>query len=166
MRAEILDFTEPVAVFFMGVLGHIADSRRGPDARATRSSTRVPSGSYLAIADGTPTEAKPESPGGVRQSGAVPYRNREPEEIASFFEGLEWVEPGFVSVSLWRPDAAQRAADRVAHRLVRRGRPKAVNQAASRGSVVDQTASPRRASASSSMSSTIRRAPDSSPGSA
>src|ERR671931_89287 len=34
----------------------------------------------------------------------VVYTNREPAEIAGFFDGLEWVEPGFVSVPLWRPD--------------------------------------------------------------
>ncbi len=33
------------------------------------------------------------------------YRNRTVEEIASLFDGLEWVEPGLVPVSLWRPDA-------------------------------------------------------------
>ena len=31
---------------------------------------------------------------------------RTPEEIASFFEGLELVEPGVVSCPRWRPDPA------------------------------------------------------------
>jgi hypothetical protein len=34
----------------------------------------------------------------------VPYTLRSPEEIASFFDGLELVEPGVVSCPLWRPD--------------------------------------------------------------
>jgi hypothetical protein len=34
----------------------------------------------------------------------VPYWNRTQEELKSFFDGLELVEPGFVSVPRWRPD--------------------------------------------------------------
>jgi SAM-dependent methyltransferase len=102
--AEILDLTEPIAVLMFGLLGHITDTA---EARALvgRILAPMPSGSYLAIADGTPTEetrkAEEEQ---LKKTGAIPYRNREPEKIASFFDGLEWVEPGFVSVSLWRPD--------------------------------------------------------------
>ena len=36
-----------------------------------------------------------------RNSG---WQDRSPEEIASFFEGLELVEPGVVSCTRWRPD--------------------------------------------------------------
>jgi hypothetical protein len=32
-----------------------------------------------------------------------PYPVRSRDELRSFFDGLEWVEPGFVSVPLWRP---------------------------------------------------------------
>ena len=39
-------------------------------------------------------------------SGALPYVQRTPEEIASFFDGLELVEPGVVSCPRWRPDPA------------------------------------------------------------
>jgi SAM-dependent methyltransferase len=101
--AEILDFTEPVAVFFMGVLGHIPDL---DEARTIVQEVvaRVPSGSYLAIYDGTPSEGSGKAQEEYAKSGAVPYQNREPEDIASFFDGLEWVEPGLVSVPLWRPD--------------------------------------------------------------
>ena len=42
--------------------------------------------------------------GEYADTGAVPYWNRTEEEVASFFEGLELVEPGFVSVSMWRPE--------------------------------------------------------------
>jgi hypothetical protein len=101
--AEILDFTEPVAVFFMGVLGHIADLDEAQTIVRTVLA-RVPSGSYLATYDGTPSEASRKAQEGYAKSGAAPYRNREPEEIATFYDGLEWVEPGLVSVTLWRPD--------------------------------------------------------------
>jgi O-methyltransferase involved in polyketide biosynthesis len=101
--AEILDFTEPVAVLILGVLGHIADI---DEARALvgRILARVPSGSYLAICDGTATEDKRRAQEEYVKTGGVLYQNREPEEIATFFDGLEWVEPGFGSVSQWRPE--------------------------------------------------------------
>ena len=102
--AEILDFTEPIAVLMFGLLGHITNTT---EARALveQFMAPMPSGSYLAIADGTPTEqSRKAEEEQIKKTGAIPYRNREPEKIASFFEGLEWVEPGFVSVSLWRPD--------------------------------------------------------------
>jgi S-adenosyl methyltransferase len=101
--AEILDFTEPIGVLMLGLLGHIADV---DEARALVEHVlaRVPSGSYLAICDGTPTESKLRAQQEYGKTGGDVYQNREPEEIATFFDGLEWVEPGFVPVSLWRPD--------------------------------------------------------------
>jgi hypothetical protein len=100
---EILDFTEPMAVLILGVLGHIADLDEGR-ALVKQVLSHVPSGSYLAICDGTPTEEKRKAAEEYVKTGGVPYQNREPDVIAGFFEGLEWIEPGFVSVPLWRPD--------------------------------------------------------------
>ena len=48
-------------------------------------------------------EAYEEAQEDYSQSGAVPYVLRTPEEIASFFDGLELVEPGVVSCPRWRP---------------------------------------------------------------
>lgn len=103
---EILDFTRPVAVYFMGVLGHIVDLEEAQDL-VRGLMDRVPSGSYLTICDSTHpaesdtfTKAQEE----YADTGAVGYWNRTQEEIASFFDGLEWVEPGFVQVPRWRPD--------------------------------------------------------------
>ena len=67
----------------------------------------MPSGSYLAINDGVSGAADDVADKAAEEyaeSGAVPYNNRKPEEIASFFDGLELIEPGVVSVPLWRPD--------------------------------------------------------------
>jgi hypothetical protein len=41
------------------------------------------------------------------ESGENPRVNRTPERIAGFFDGLEILEPGVVSVSRWRPDTAE-----------------------------------------------------------
>jgi S-adenosyl methyltransferase len=100
---EVLDFTKPVAVLILGVLGHIANLDEGRSL-VQQILAQLPSGSYLTICDGTPTEEKRKAQEDYLKTGGVPYNNREPEEIARFFDGLEWVEPGLVSVSLWRPD--------------------------------------------------------------
>jgi hypothetical protein len=44
-------------------------------------------------------------------TGAVPYWNRTQEEIKSFFDGLELVEPGFVPVPRWRPEGIRVAGE-------------------------------------------------------
>ncbi|WP_232668575.1 SAM-dependent methyltransferase [Pseudonocardia sp. TRM90224] len=103
--AEILDFSQPVAVLMLGVLGHLDDT---DEARAVVAQIldRVPSGSYLAISDAILTEERRIAEETYSKTDGVHYHARPPEAIASFFDGLEWVEPGFQSVSLWRADPA------------------------------------------------------------
>jgi S-adenosyl methyltransferase len=102
--AEWLDLTQPVALTFMGVLGHVVDY---DEARSIVAGLLdgLPSGSYLSINDSVNTsEALEEALRVYEASGAVPYRTRTPEQFASYFEGLELVEPGVVNVDDWRPD--------------------------------------------------------------
>ena len=101
-----MNFTRPIAVMFMGVLGHVADFDEVRSIVA-RVMAAVPSGSYLVLWDGSDTnEAQNEAAEEYKETGAVPYIVRSPEQIGSCFEGLEMLEPGLVSISLWRPDAA------------------------------------------------------------
>jgi hypothetical protein len=101
--AEILDFSEPVAVLMLGVLGHVHDV---DEARSLVGQilARVPSGSYVTICDAILTEARQKAEDTYAETDGVHYHARRPAEIESFFDGLEWVEPGFTSVSLWRPE--------------------------------------------------------------
>ncbi|MFB4312747.1 SAM-dependent methyltransferase [Actinomadura sp. 21ATH] len=99
-----LDFGRPVALMLMGIMGHVAD-----DAEALsivrRLVAELPSGGYLVLEDGTDTdEAFLEAQKGYDDTGAVPYRLRSPERIARFFEGLDPLEPGIVSLPHWKPD--------------------------------------------------------------
>jgi hypothetical protein len=106
--AATLDFTRPIALILSGVLGHVV----GIDQ--ARSIVRgllagLPSGSYLSLNDGTSVIAREELEQATQDyndSGALPYVQRTPAEIASFFDGLELVEPGVVSCPRWRPDPA------------------------------------------------------------
>ena len=106
--AETLDFTKPIALILSGVLGHVVDIGEA------RSIVRglmdaLPSGSYLSLNDGTSVvggDQVEQATQDYNESGALPYIQRTPEEIASFFDGLELVPPGVVSCPRWRPDPA------------------------------------------------------------
>ncbi len=97
-----LDFTHPVALMLMGVMGHVPD----PDAhRIVRHLVAaLPSGSYLALYDGSTTDpdfvaAQDE----YNATAPLPYHLRDPDDIAAYFDGLELQDPGVVAPPHWRP---------------------------------------------------------------
>jgi hypothetical protein len=99
-----LDFSQPVAVLFMGVLGHVEQDDVALEM-VRKALDVVPSGSYLTLYDGT--DLTPQTVEAARiwnESAALPYHLRSPARLHQFFDGLELVEPGLVSVTLWRPD--------------------------------------------------------------
>ncbi|MGI5351006.1 SAM-dependent methyltransferase [Streptomyces sp. CA-250714] len=104
--AETLDFDQPVGLMLMGILGLVSDY---DEARAVTRELldALPPGSYLGYNDGSTTD--PAYVEAIRRfnanSGAVPYTPRTPEQMAAFFEGLELLEPGIVSLPHWRPEA-------------------------------------------------------------
>jgi hypothetical protein len=104
--AASLDFDKPIALLLMGVMGHIADD---DEAQSIVQHLRagLSSGSYLAIYDGIVEviEAFDEAQQGYDDTGAVPYKLRGRQQVVRFFDGLEFVEPGLVQVSQWRPEA-------------------------------------------------------------
>jgi O-methyltransferase involved in polyketide biosynthesis len=122
--AQTLDFTQPIALMLLGILGHIDDDAEAHSI-VKRLVGALPSGSYLTICDGTNdiSAAGVEAQRRYNESGAVPYRLRSSGQIAGFFEGLELVEPGLVSCPRWRPDPG----------AVRRGLPDAMDQFAGVG---------------------------------
>lgn len=103
--ARTLDFNRPIALIMLGILGNV------PDYGEARSIVKrlfdaVPSGSYLIINDGTNTSEQAVAAAQVSSDGGYPYKLRSRTEIASFFQGWEFVPPGVVSTPLWRPEAA------------------------------------------------------------
>src|SRR4051812_37332671 len=102
--AKTLDFSQPVALTMLGIMGQL------PDSDDPRGVVRVlldalPSGSYLALSDGTdtnPTLNKAVAAYNTASTGS--YHLRSPEHIAEFFAGLDLIEPGVVTTSAWRPD--------------------------------------------------------------
>jgi hypothetical protein len=101
-----LDFGQPIALILSGVLGHIVDVGQARSI-VRRLMGALPSGSYLSLNDGTNLiggEDLEQAMQDYNDSGALPYVQRTPEEIASFFDGLALVQPGVVSCPRWRPD--------------------------------------------------------------
>ncbi|MFF7451130.1 MULTISPECIES: SAM-dependent methyltransferase [unclassified Streptomyces] len=103
--SRTLDLTRPTALILSGILGHIADHDLARELVA-RLLAGLPSGSHLCVNDGSRgTDPDYEqAQDAYNETGAVPYFLRPVEQIAAYFEGLELVEPGVVSVPLWRPD--------------------------------------------------------------
>lgn len=103
--AAVLDFECPVAVLFMGVLGHIHSTEQARELVGGLMDRTAP-GSYLVICDSShPTEdtASQQAKQQYADTGAAPYHNRSADELARLFEGLQWVRPGLVRAPEWRP---------------------------------------------------------------
>ncbi|MGW0736818.1 SAM-dependent methyltransferase [Streptomyces sp. NPDC002851] len=105
--AETLDFERPVAVMMLGILNFILDT---DEARAIvrRLMAAVPSGSYLALTHPTLElggEGNRDAMAFWNKNAKPPITARTGEEIASFFDGLELLEPGLVSCARWRAGA-------------------------------------------------------------
>jgi hypothetical protein len=101
--AKTLDFTQPVAITMLGILGHVLDDN---DAYAIVEQLldAAPSGSYLAITDPTHSESMDSLLRHWNQFGEPKMTARTPEQIARYFDRLAMVEPGMVPVSQWRAD--------------------------------------------------------------
>ncbi|TYB46198.1 SAM-dependent methyltransferase [Actinomadura chibensis] len=104
--ARTLDFDRPVALMLLNILGHVPEY---DDARAivTELMAALAPGSHLAVADGTDVltgEAFRSAIDLWNDAGETPYHLRTPEQIGGYFDGLEILEPGVVSVSRWRAE--------------------------------------------------------------
>jgi hypothetical protein len=112
--ARTLDLQRPVALIMLGVLGHL-DDHGAARSITSQLMDALPSGSYLAIADGAAgTGPVSEAQRRYNDAAAVPYHLRRPDELASFFDGLDLIEPGVVPCPQWKPDAPDHAAPEAA----------------------------------------------------
>ncbi|SDI56735.1 S-adenosyl methyltransferase [Sinosporangium album] len=107
LATATLDFGRPIALMMLGILGNVWDDGQAK-AICDRLVAALPPGSYLVLEDGTDV-VDPEASARAEQTRAEagdPYRLRTLRQMAGFFEGLHLLEPGIVSVSRWRPEAA------------------------------------------------------------
>jgi hypothetical protein len=104
--ARTLDFSQPIALMLLGIMGQIPDSDEPGTVIRQLLEPMVP-GSYLALSDGTTTsETFTEAVRHYNENSASTYHPRSPEQITAFFDGLDLIEPGVVELSRWRPPLA------------------------------------------------------------
>lgn len=103
--ARTLDFAEPVALLMLGVMGNVDDDNQAY-AIMRRFRDAVSSGSYLALEDGTGAFHASTAAEAARrhEEAGVRYRLRSLEQITRFFEGMDILDPGVVSLPRWRPE--------------------------------------------------------------
>lgn len=104
--AATLDFSEPIAVVLVGVLHHFPDDE-DPWAIVRRYVDAVPSGSYVVLEHIGESEELVKLGEAVKAApGAAGFTliARSRAEVGRFFEGLELIEPGLVSIDDWRPE--------------------------------------------------------------
>ena len=103
--AQVLDFSEPVAVMLLGIL-HMISDHDDPYAIAVALMDAMPAGSFLAISHPASDIDAAEGAEAARRynaQAAEPATFRSRAEVAALFEGLDLVEPGVVRVPEWRP---------------------------------------------------------------
>ncbi|MFE3502362.1 SAM-dependent methyltransferase [Kitasatospora sp. NPDC059160] len=107
VRAEgLLDFSRPVGLVLAAVLHFLRDEDEPYRAVATLLAA-VPSGSHLVLSHGTADfipAAVRDRVTGVYDKATAPLVGRSREQVREFFDGLELLEPGVVTVPLWRPE--------------------------------------------------------------
>jgi hypothetical protein len=111
--ARTLDFGRPVGITLLGILEFVTTDEAY--TIVNRLMDAVPSGSHLGIAcptDEVNTEAMRQVIQNWNDSGATPAVLRSAAELTRFFDGLELLEPGLVSLPQWRPDRNTLFADR------------------------------------------------------
>jgi hypothetical protein len=110
--ASTLELAKPVALIMLGILGHL-DDYGAARSIVSQLMDALPAGSYLVIGDGV--AADPGTGSAQRRydesarprygaSAPAPYLLRRPDDLASFFDGLDLIEPGVVPCPQWRPD--------------------------------------------------------------
>jgi S-adenosyl methyltransferase len=104
--ASVLDFEQPVAVLFIGVL-HLVPDEQDPSGLIATAMAACPSGSYLALtqpASDIDADVVAEGARRYNQQVTTPQTRRSHEETLRFFDGLTLVPPGLVQCHRWRPD--------------------------------------------------------------
>jgi hypothetical protein len=106
--ARTLDFTRPIGLMMLGVLGQIPDSD-DPHGIVRRLVDALPQGSYLVIEDGVDTDPAQNLAIGAYNTNpdsTASYHLRSVDRLTRYFDGLDLLEPGVVSCPHWRPAVA------------------------------------------------------------
>ncbi len=101
-----LDLDQPVAITLLGIMEFLPDTEQAYGI-VNRLLDSVAPGSHLVIAHPT-TDVQTEAMTGTLElwnaSASTPAHFRTRQEFTGFFDRLELVEPGVVTLPQWRPD--------------------------------------------------------------
>jgi hypothetical protein len=103
---HLIAFDEPLAILLVAVL-HFVRNSDNPAAIVNELKSAMPPGSYLVISHVTDDQISVETTMRVQQlyeKTSAPGQVRSRPDIASFFNGLEMIPPGLVSVAQWRTE--------------------------------------------------------------
>jgi hypothetical protein len=104
---EVLDFSQPVAVMALMVLQYVPDEA-DPGQIVGRLMDALPAGSYLTISDTTrDIDTDRVTTGTSRlntRMGPTQLTLRTRDQIAGFFGGLDFVDPGLVPLPSWHAE--------------------------------------------------------------
>jgi hypothetical protein len=106
--AQTLDFGQPVGIMLLAILHYIPDLTEARRIVA-RLVSAVPSGSYLTISHAASDISPAEMAEMIRRMNQHlaegNHVGRTRDVVASFFDGLDLLDPGVVKVTRWRPES-------------------------------------------------------------
>ena len=104
--AELLDFSQPIAVMLIAIL-HCIPDEDDPYRLVSDFTSAVAPGSYLAITHpaSDQLEVANRAAQSLTQSMGKKVTFRSHQEVSRFFTGLEFVDPGVVPIQDWRSDS-------------------------------------------------------------
>jgi S-adenosyl methyltransferase len=101
-----LDLGEPVGLMLIAILHHIIDDTQAAEVMAYLKDAIAP-GSFVAIVHVTADfhgDVVRQAITAFNAKTPTPLVPRTREQVAAYFDGLEFLDPGLVTTSRWRPD--------------------------------------------------------------
>jgi hypothetical protein len=106
---KTLDFDQPIALTLLAIMHFVPDTD-GAHRMVAELVDALPSGSYLALSHATGDFIPPHVVAEMAKrdaSSKSPVVGRDRAAYARFFDGLELVEPGIVTVARWREETEE-----------------------------------------------------------
>jgi hypothetical protein len=113
--ARTLDFSRPIALMLLSTL-HLIPDADDPFTAVRRLVGALPPGSYLAVSHGASdldSGVAATMADSINDLMAETVTARSRDQVDRFFDGLEFIEPGLVRVSEWRPGSELESRNRV-----------------------------------------------------
>jgi len=109
---RLLDFDRPLCVLFVAVL-HFVSDQEDPAGLVRRYRDALPPGSHVILSHAAVEEQRNiEVADAYRSASAsAPFVARTREQVTSFLDGLEILEPGVVALHEWRPEGGEFPTD-------------------------------------------------------